>query len=217
MTQSDLTDPELGRLYRRRVAGRWTGGAGCASPGAMLGVVRGEGGEAGRLATLEHVMSCAACHREYQWLAAVDEAAIGAGGDAAARRPWWRRAPLALAASLAVALAVGLLVRSRPHQAPEPLRGAGGDIVLVAPAAGAAGAGDVTFVWRQLPGAPAYVVEVQRADGSIAFSDTTADTTLTLAEPGRVLSRAEYRWWVRELTDGGEPRSSAFGTLRPIR
>jgi hypothetical protein len=32
-----------------------------------------------RIDTLEHVMACAACHREYAWLAAVHEAAVEAG------------------------------------------------------------------------------------------------------------------------------------------
>jgi len=68
--------------------------------------------------------------------------------------------------------------------------------------------------WHPLRGASHYVVEIQRPDRTVAFSDTTSDTTLTIADPSRVLSEKEYRWWVRETTDGAEPRSSSFRTLR---
>jgi hypothetical protein len=63
-------------------------------------------------------------------------------------------------------------------------------------------------------GASEYVLEVQRPDGSIAISDTTRDTVLALEAAGQVLPDEEYRWWVRELTDGSEPRSSGFRPLR---
>jgi hypothetical protein len=54
---------------------------------------------------------------------------------------------------------------------------------------------------------------VQRLDGAIAYSDTTRDTLLTLGAVDQVLPGEEYRWWVRELTDGAEPRSSEFRRL----
>jgi hypothetical protein len=45
----------------------------------------------------------------------------------------------------------------------------------------------------------------------VVRSDTTADTTLTLPS---ALSAGEYRWWVREVTEGTEPRSSGFRPLK---
>ena len=213
MDQRDLTGTDrMERVYRRRVAGR-KGGDACVSPEAILAVVQREGREDERLATLDHVMSCAACHREYELLAAVDEAAgESAGGSGAVHRAWWRSAPLALAASLAAVAAAALLMQGRLQRG-EPVRGGAGDIALVAPGSGTAGAGDLTFVWHPVPGADGYVLELQY-DGAVAFADTTTDTTLTLAEPDRLLPAAEYRWWVRELTDGAEPRSSELRTLR---
>jgi hypothetical protein len=215
MDQPSLTDTtRLQRLYSGRVARQGAGdGASCATPEAILAVIRGEGVEAERLATLEHVMSCAACHREYEWLNAVDEAALEAeGATGGSRRRWWSRgAPLALAASVVVAVGTALLVM---RGGPELERGEAGEIELVAPRAGATADGSLTFVWHPLPGASRYVLEVQRGDGSVAFSDTTADTTLSIAEPGRVLPEAEYRWWVRETSDGAEPRSSALRKLQ---
>jgi hypothetical protein len=61
-----------------------------------------------------------------------------------------------------------------------------------------------------LPEASAYVLEIQGANHSVIRSDTTADTSLVLRS---ALPAGEYRWWVREVTDGVEPRSSAFRTL----
>ena len=65
-----------------------------------------------------------------------------------------------------------------------------------------------------MPGASRYVLEVQRADGSVAHGDTTADTAVTLTDPSPLKPDSAYRWWVREVTDGSEPRSSAFRDLR---
>ena len=55
------------------------------------------------------------------------------------------------------------------------------------------------------------MLEIQGADRSVVRSDTTADTTLTLPS---TLPAGAYRWWVREVTDGTEPRSSAFRALK---
>lgn len=214
MEQPELNDTSrLSRLYAGRVAARGVpDGSACVAPEAILAVVRREGREADRLATLEHVMSCSACHREYEWLTAVDQAALEACTSAG--RPWWRAAPLALAASLLAAVGAALLVRQALPGGVETERGTSGDIALVGPPADLGGGDSLTFVWRPAAGASSYVLEVQRADGSVAFSDTTADTTVTLAEPGQLLPESDYRWWVREVTDGAEPRSSALRRLR---
>ncbi|HEY7481646.1 MAG TPA: hypothetical protein VH680_14115 [Gemmatimonadales bacterium] len=209
MDQPDLTE-SLRRLYTRRVSERPAPSA-CVSPEQILAVIQREGSEAERMGTLEHVMSCAACHREYQWLTAVDQA--GTEANATERRTaWWRGRPLALAASLLAVVAAGLLVQGRIRTSTEPVRGLSGHIVLISPEITPA-PGDLTFVWRRAAGASGYVLEVQRLDGAIAYSDTTRDTLLTLGAVDQVLPGEEYRWWVRELTDGAEPRSSEFRRL----
>ena len=78
MEHRDVTETAcLQQLYGRRVAARREGGGSDhAAVEAILAVVRREGTEQERLATLEHVMSCAACHREYEWLKAVDQAGV---------------------------------------------------------------------------------------------------------------------------------------------
>jgi len=205
----------LQSLYSGRVTAG-SGGGTHASPEAILAVVQREGPEEARLATLEHVMACADCHREYQWLTAVDEAGAEAEGSAgaASARPWWGGQRLALAASLAAAVGAAVVLSGVLRKGAERERGGASDIDLVAPSARAAAGAPVTFAWHAVPGVSRYVLEVQRADGSIAFADTTADTAATLADATRLKPDSAYRWWVREVTDGSEPRSSAFRDLR---
>jgi len=212
MDQSDLSGMEgVERLYRSRVAAKPVVTERCVSPEAMLALFQREGSEDERMATLEHVMSCPACHREYEWLAAVDQA-VQAVPAASPTRPWWRSAPLALAASLLLVIGAGLLVRAPWRAAGEAVRGESGDVALIAPAAGATVTGSATFAWHPLAEASAYVLEVQRPDGQVVRSDTTADTMLAL--PSAALAPHRYRWWVREVTNGSEPRSSAFRTVQ---
>jgi len=45
-------------------------------------------------------------------------------------------------------------------------------------------------------------VVLDRKD-AVAFSGETADTTLVMPE-NRLEPGAEYRWWVRDLTPGGQ-------------
>ncbi|MGH7584968.1 MAG: hypothetical protein ACREMH_01865 [Gemmatimonadales bacterium] len=219
MAQPGLIDDErIKQLYARRVAERdRPGGPGCVSPEAILALVRREGREQERLATLDHVMSCAACHREYEWLGAVDRAVVEAEPSVERRRSWQFMRPLALAASLLVAVGAVLVVRRMVTDGPEPLRGNGADIELVGPSAEVSVDAPIAFVWRRLDGVSRYVLEVQRTDGSVVFTETTGDTTVTLPDPAGVLPEGDYRWWVREVTDGSEPRASSFRPLRPRR
>jgi hypothetical protein len=216
MDQLDIAETtRLRQLYAQRAAAPGSERAGCVSPDAILALVLREGSEEDRLATLDHVMSCDACYRDYQWLSAADEAGLETERTAATpeRRTIWRRTPLALAASLAALVGAGVILSNALRPGPEPERGAGTDLTLIAPRAGASAAAPIAFTWRSLPGASRYVLEIQRTDGSVVLADTTADTVLVLHEIGQLPS-STYRWWVREVTDGSEPRSSDLRNLR---
>jgi hypothetical protein len=212
---SESETERLQNLYSRRVTAGGDGGD-HATPEAILAVVQREGPEEARLATLEHVMACAACHREYQWLTAVDEAGNEAEGSAGVRsaRPSWGGQRLALAASLAAAVGAAVVLSGVLRKGAERERGGASDIGLVAPAARVSFGAPIQFAWHAVPGVSRYVLEVQRADGSVAYADTTADTAATLADASQLQPDSAYRWWVREVTDGSEPRSSAFRDLR---
>jgi hypothetical protein len=211
----DVTETmRMRQLYVQRMRSKRAGVVEHVAPEAILAVVLREGPETERLATLEHVMSCPSCHREYEWLKAVDRAGLetsGATGDVA-RRPWWRGRALALAASLMMVVGAALALSSVLRSGPERVRGASGDIELLTPAASAAIGTPLAFSWRAASGVSRYVLEVQRSDGSVAVTDTTSDTTAVIAA-GRLQPDTTYRWWVREVTDGAEPRSAALREL----
>lgn len=217
MEHGNLTETtRLQQLYARRVAARGeSAGEGHVTVEAILALVQHEGPEEDRLATLEHVMSCAACHREYEWLKAVDQAGseVADGAGARGRRAWWRGAPVALAASVAAVVGAGVVLSGVLRSGAERERGTGGDIVLVAPGGRVPARAPVAFTWRALPEASGYVLEVQRTDGSVVLADTTGDT-VAVVEAGRLASDSAYRWWVREVTHGAEPRSSELRKLR---
>jgi hypothetical protein len=115
MDNQELSDEKLlRRLYSARVGERQVGDrAACVAPEAILSVILGETEESERLATLDHVMSCPACHQEYEYLTAVEEAGAETERAAERRTTTWRRIlPLAMAASVVLAIG-GLVLRDQ--------------------------------------------------------------------------------------------------------
>jgi hypothetical protein len=183
----------------------------CPSPDALLAAVRGESPRAERLDVLDRALRCPACRREMALLHAVSEPPTRAS---AARGAWTARRFVPLAAAASVLVVVGALGigRWRAREG-EILRGAGGEPALVTPAAQAPVTGDsARFVWRAVPGAFRYTLEVDAADGTVLHTASTADTTLVV--PLGTLAPGEHRWSVRaRLDDGSERRSES----RPLR
>jgi len=220
-----LTDERLRALYAptaERVPERR---AACASPEAILALVRRDGAEGERLRTLDHVMSCGACRKDFELLRAVESAGEATGATVAARpvrrfgglasSPWtW--GITAIAASLV--LAVGLR-----HGGPTGtvLRDAAGaeariGISLIAPNARAtAPVHSLTFVWRPSPKTVRYTLEVLDTAGTVAYSASTTDTALVVKDAAkRLKTGVAYRWWVRSLSISGEERHSEFRDLK---
>lgn len=207
MTPDELLRKAYGRaLEARTVPER----ARCVSPDALFALVRREGREAERLATLDHAMACPACRDEFELLRALEQA-----GDADIRHAvegirWKRNLSIGLAASALLAVGVATGRRLLDRDAVEVMRGDGGGITLISPAEGTGptnGTDSLTFVWSAVPGAEAYLMEVLTADGAPVFSTRTSDTTYTLAA-GEALPRGEYRWAIQSyVRDGTEARS----------
>ena len=66
-----------------------------------------------------------------------------------------------------------------------------------------------TFVWRAVPTARRYTVELIAPDGAVVFGRETSDTSLTLPASAD-LRVGEYRWWVTAQTeDATRVRSEA--------
>lgn len=204
-----MSVPRLQELYAQALARRSDATEGCVSPEELLALVRKQGDEARRLQALDHVMGCAACHREFELLRALEAAGEGSREPATVRSISRRIMPLALAASVVLAIGVGLVMRNRES---DTTRGGGSALVLLTPAAEVAPAQPVTFSWRPFPGAQRYRLELLDRNGAAMFSQLTPDTSLTL--PAELLQPgSSYRWWVRDATPGSHVASS----LRALR
>jgi hypothetical protein len=193
-----MNDSELRDIYTRSLTRR----ADCPAPEALIALVTRTGGEDSRLATLDHVMSCASCRQDFELLRSIhaaEEASAGATGV----RP--RRPLVPWLAAAVVVLAAGTLTLVELRQPASPVRGpANADIALV---------GDLNgmLTWHAVPDVVRYEVEIVDASGQTIFHSRTTDTTASLPPS---LPAGTLSWWVRAtLRDGSERRSA----ILPIR
>jgi len=204
-----LTEAQLKDAYQAHLARGRPPRASCPTPEAIQALVRREGDEAGRLATLDHVMRCGDCRAELDLLRAVEEAGVRAGAGAAPGRRRWM-IPAALAATLLVAVGLG---RTALRPSADTLRsGPAARVELVAPGAEVTAGAPVSFAWRPVAGASRYRLEVLNEAGDLAVEAETRDTTLTSESAAR-LAPGSYRWWVIALSPAPGPRSE----LRRLR
>jgi hypothetical protein len=208
-----VSDDRLRDLYAVGQGGRPAGPGGeHPAPEVIAALVRREGPEGERLATLDHVMSCAECRHDFDLLRAVERAGIesGAAGRAGGKRGWFM--PAALAASVLLAVGVGRIVLRAGGD--DTTRGDDhGGVALVQPGREAAAGDPLIFSWHAVPGATRYELELLDAGGGVLASAATSDT---IASPvaARALPPGDYRWWVRATTSDARPLRSA---LRPLR
>jgi hypothetical protein len=193
-----MTDSDLRDIYTRSLTKR----ADCPAPEALIALVTRTGSEASRLATLDHVMSCVSCKQDFELLRAIQTAEQADGGTAAGRP---RRSMTPWLAAAAVLVAAGALTLTELRQQPNPVRGApNADIALV-------GSTNGTLVWRAVPDAVRYEVEIVDASGQTIFHSRVTDTTIAVPA---TLPPGSLSWWVRAaLRDGSERRSAII----PIR
>jgi hypothetical protein len=210
-----MTDDALRDAYRELMMARAPRDrSGCPAPEALLALVERTGDEAARLATLDHVMRCADCRRDFDLLrtaaASAEQAAasetpalhVVRGGRSSARRFPLR--PMAAAAGLVVAVGVGLLSWHQGTRQPL-LRGEANTVVLLAPEQRPDGS--ALLRWRTVPGAAAYRVEVFAPSGRTVVADTVSDSTFVLPAPE---VGDQLRWMVTALHgDGHEVHSAA--------
>jgi len=205
-----VSDERLRELYTAALAGRPADRVHPA-PEALAALARREGSEADRLGTLDHVMSCADCRRDFDLLRTVERAGAAAGvaSRGASRRSWLM--PAALAASLLLAVGVGRQLLRQPDDITRG--GAAGALLLVQPGSETAAGRPLTFVWRPVAGASRYELELLDSTGAVAASAVSADTS---ASPpvARTLPPGEYRWWVRALLADSRTLRSPLRTLR---
>jgi hypothetical protein len=182
----------------------------CPEPEAIRALVRREGAEEARLATLDHVMSCADCRGEFDLLRSIDLAGEQAGAVARPSRRWL--APAALAASLLLGVVVGRLALSGAPEREVVRSGDRDRVALAAPPSEASTGSPILFAWHPVADATRYRLEVLTADGDVVLEAETADTAIVVRSAAD-LAPGEYQWWVAATVSGATARSP----LRPLR
>ncbi len=204
-----VTEAQLKEAYQAHLARNRRDRASCPSPEAIQALVRREGDENARLATLDHVMSCGECRTELDLLRTVEEAGLRSGAVAAPGRRRWVM-PAALAATVLVAVGLGRLA-TKPSD--DTVRsGDTGRVQLIAPGTEVPAGAPVSFAWRPVEGASRYRLEVLNASGDLAIEAETHDTALTSDSAARLVP-GSYQWWVIALSPAPGPRSE----LRRLR
>lgn len=205
-----VNDEELRAIYGRRMIGRArTGPPACPEPEALLALARREGPEETRLATLDHAMSCADCRAELDLLRSIELAGATTGATARPGRRWM--APLALAASVVLAVLVGRWALPGTPEGEVVRSGPADRVTLLAPPAEAATGSPILFAWHPIAGASRYRLEVMNRGGEVVLEAETADTAVVL-QGAADLAPGEYQWWV-----GATAPDAARSELRPLR
>jgi hypothetical protein len=181
----------------------------CPEPEAILALVRREGPEETRLATLDHVMSCADCRSEFDLVRSIELAGAGTGAAARPGRRWM--APLALAASLLFAVVIGRYALPGAPERDVVRSGSEERLTLLAPPPEATTGSPLLFAWHPIEGAGRYRLEVMNAAGEVVLEAETADTAVVL-QGAADLEPGEYQWWV-----GSAAPAEARSSLRPLR
>ena len=213
--RADLMNEErLREIYAVAMASRGAKSsrtADCPLPEAVLALIRREGSEDARLATLDHVMSCADCRSEFDLLRSIELAGTETGAQARpGRRSWLVSA--ALAASVLLAVVIGRLALPTAPDSDVVRSGADGGVTLLAPPPESPAGTAMLFAWHPVPGAPRYQLEVLTSDGEVALEAETPDTAITL-QGAAGLAPGDYKWWVGASSAGTATRSA----LRPLR
>jgi hypothetical protein len=209
-----VSDERLREIYAGAMASRGakTGrSAACPLPEAVLALVRREGSEDARLATLDHVMSCADCRAEFDLLRSIELAGAEAGADARSGRRSWL-VPAVLAASVLLAVVIGRLALPTAPESEVVRSGSDGGVTLVAPPPESPAGSPMLFAWHPIPGTTRYRLEVLTSDGEVALEAETADSAITL-QGAAGLAPGDYKWWVGASSAGTTARSA----LRPLR
>jgi hypothetical protein len=181
----------------------------CPDPEAILALVRREGSEETRLATLDHVMSCADCRSEFDLVRSIELAGAEAGAIARPGRRWM--APLALAASVLLAVVIGRYAVPGAPERDVVRSGEKDRLTLLAPPTEAATGSPILFAWHPIEGAGRYRLEVMNAGGEMVLEAETADTAIVL-QSAADLEPGEYQWWV-----GATAPADVRSALRPLR
>jgi len=199
MSRQPMTETALREIYDRLLRERGSG-APDISVETVQALAAGSYAGADRIELLDRVLSNPVTARELRF--------FGELATEAPKAPSRRVMPLALAATLLLSAgAVTVWTLTRPPV--DQVRGEPDGFVLVEPGQEATIGRGSRFVWRSVPGAASYRLELVDADGNLAFSAATADTAAVSPDSLAVLSPGFYLARVHAtLGDGTTTRSS---------
>ena len=207
-----MNDEQLRQLYARATSARTSPRrTSCPPPEALEALVHREGPEQQRLETLDHVMACPDCREEFELFRAIEHTRR-ADTNVTAGRLHWRRPMMfaigaALAAGVALVAVLGPWSSRQGRREPDVMRGATAGVELAVPAEDAiVSPAGLTFVWRSVPDARGYTLEVLTPAGAVRARRETTDTTAAI--PAAELGAGDLRWSVRARLDGGDASSS---------
>jgi len=194
------TDRELQDAYRARMAATAHGNH--VSDATWERIISGEIDQHDREAAFDHVVQCALCSQKWKSISELTSAAAAEGliaPAAATPSSSWRSRylPLAVAATLVVAVAGVMLTRQPPPQ-PETMRSTSevppieGLMMAYDPA------GVPTLVWPPVTRATRYRVEIFSEDGRPVWSAEVASPPARWPETTPRVKGA-YRWRVDAL------------------
>lgn len=190
-------------IYERVLADREARGVASDVPVEdILAVVERRGPEEQRSAILNRLLTTAEGRRELDMVRA-------AVRSSQATRPARFRIPLAIAATLAVALLGRAILQNEPEDAVRGNEGTSVSISLLSPPEEVAQSDSRRFVWTRVPTATSYQPEVLDDSGLVVWTQNTTDTTIVL--PGSIILTpgTTYRWRVVARTETGDVLSAS--------
>lgn len=201
MIDADLRSSYQRAVEQRRSADRQA----CPSTDDLEALASKAGAEPRRLATLDHVMKCAACQADFELFRAIHRA--GKLGRPVFNPRWYA---IAAAAVLVVGVSFFALRDSQPLMRGDSA--AAGSPALIAPR------GEVevaaTFIWRSVPNATRYYVELLEPGGRVRATAALTDTVWQLPDSVQLRAGEELDWWVRADLSGGREERSPFVRVR---
>lgn len=204
-----MDDNTLRATYKRVREARSTARQGCPSAEAVEALAKVRVHSEATASVFDHVLACRACTEEYELLRSIH--AVQRPAVTPAMRRW---APLALAAGAILAVGLAGVWRARES---DTVRGGASEVTLVGPPT-AVGRGDsLHLVWRAVPNAASYRVDLLQPTGGLIASVVASDTSaaVSLAQLASTLTEFDYLV-VASRGDGNQLRSSLHRvTVKP--
>lgn len=186
----------------------------CPTPEQLQALAEsGQGGDSANLKTMDHIFGCAYCRADFALLRSVRSgvaAADNGSSNAPARRSWFNGPRIAIAASILFAIGIGNESLRRTRTSEVRNASEANDVVLVSPPDGSIVAAVPTFVWRKVPGAAAYEVQLVDTTGVVITTQITSDTVFipNAEDRARIAALKSFDWFVSaRRSDGNERRS----------